>query len=134
MSLIDAGMLAGTVSTTLFVLSFLPMLTKARRTKDLGSYSPGNLLITNLGNAVHSIYIFSLPVGPIWALHTFYLLSAAAMLWWWWRFHGRQGHRAGGHPRSAGLPLRAAMEQNPAVRARIWGIGALRRGSKSGVR
>ncbi|MGH3347885.1 MAG: hypothetical protein ACRDO4_12985 [Nocardioides sp.] len=107
MSLVDAGVLAGTVSTTLFVLGFLPMLIKARRTRDLGSYSPGNLLITNLGNAVHSVYIFSLPVGPIWALHTFYLLSTAAMLWWWWRFHGRQGAPSEGTPAIGGQAPRS---------------------------
>ena len=52
---------AGTVSTLLFVVSYLPMLVKAFRTRDLESYSLGNLLIANVGNGVHSIYVFSLP-------------------------------------------------------------------------
>jgi hypothetical protein len=43
------------------------MLVKAHRTRDLASYSLGNLLLANVGNAVHSVYVFSLPAGPIWA-------------------------------------------------------------------
>ena len=51
------------VSTLLFVVSYLPMLVKAFRTRDLESYSLGNLVLANVGNAVHSIYVFSLPPG-----------------------------------------------------------------------
>lgn len=36
---------AGVVATALFVTSALPMLVKAARTKNLASYSGGNLLI-----------------------------------------------------------------------------------------
>ncbi len=53
--------LAGSASTVLFVPSTLPMLVKAIRTKDLGSYSVGNLALANVGNLVHAIYVFSLP-------------------------------------------------------------------------
>jgi hypothetical protein len=88
MSLHDAGVVAGTVSTVLFVASYLPMLSRAARTRDLSSYSPGNLLLANLGNLVHSLYVFSLPAGPLWLLHTFYLVSSALMLSWWCRHHG----------------------------------------------
>ena len=34
----------------------------------------------NAANLVYSLYVFSLPFGPIWALHTFYLVSCAIML------------------------------------------------------
>jgi uncharacterized protein with PQ loop repeat len=78
--------LAGAVSSVIFVCSTLPMLVKAARTKDLSSYSLGNILLSNLGNVVHSIYVFHLPAGPIWALHTFYLLSTAVMLVWYLRY------------------------------------------------
>lgn len=54
---------AGMVSTVLFAVSALPMLRKAARTKDLGSYSLGNLLMSNAGNLVHSVYVFHLPIG-----------------------------------------------------------------------
>lgn len=54
-------LLAGTVSTVLFAASMLPMLLKAVRTKDLASYSVGNMALTNVANAVHSFYVFDLP-------------------------------------------------------------------------
>ena len=56
--------LAGTLSTVLFALGMLPMLVKAARTKDLASYSLGNLMFTNVANAVHSVYVFHLPADP----------------------------------------------------------------------
>jgi hypothetical protein len=78
--------LAGIVSTIIFAFSTLPMLRKAAVTKDLASYSLGNIGLANVGNLVHSIYVFSLPVGPIWALHSFYLVSTALMLFWYVRY------------------------------------------------
>lgn len=39
------SVLAGSVSTALFVASTLPMLVKAARSRDLGSYSVGNLVL-----------------------------------------------------------------------------------------
>ncbi|WP_226924397.1 hypothetical protein [Georgenia satyanarayanai] len=91
MALQDAGVIAGSVSTTLFVVSYLPMLVKAARTKDLRSYSPGNLVVANVGNLVHTVYVASLPPGPLWLLHGFYLASSALMLVWWWRFRPDEG-------------------------------------------
>ena len=85
----NAAVIAGIISTTLFAASYLPMLVKAIRTRDLASYSASSLAITNLGNAVHTLYILSLPAGPIWALHGFYLTSNALMSWWWWRYRQR---------------------------------------------
>jgi hypothetical protein len=85
----SVGVLAGAVSTILFVSSYLPMLHKGRRTRDLSSYSVGHLAVANIGNAVHTIYVVSLPVGPIWALHAFYLSSTGLMMWWWWRYGRR---------------------------------------------
>jgi hypothetical protein len=78
--------LAGIVSTIIFAGSTLPMLRKAVVTKDLGSYSLGNIGLANVGNLVHSVYVFSLPAGPIWALHGFYLVSTALMLFWYLRY------------------------------------------------
>ena len=83
----DLAVLAGVLSTGLFAMSYLPMLVKAARTKDLSSYSLGNIAITNVGNAVHSVYVFSLPMGPIWFLHTFYLVASALMLIWFLKYH-----------------------------------------------
>lgn len=80
--------IAGALSTIMFLLGTMPMLSKAYRTKDLASYSLSNILLINAGNVVHSIYVFSLPAGPIWLLHTFHLLSTALMLSWYLRYEG----------------------------------------------
>ncbi|GAB3039180.1 hypothetical protein GCM10027052_18940 [Parafrigoribacterium mesophilum] len=76
----NVTIIAGAVSTVIFGISNLPMLIKAVRTKDLSSYSLGSIALINLANAVHSIYVFSLPAGPIWFLHSFYLIASAVML------------------------------------------------------
>jgi uncharacterized protein with PQ loop repeat len=78
--------LAGTLSTVLFAVGMLPMLLKAARTKDLDSYSLSNLVLSNVANAVHSIYVFNLPAGPIWVLHLAYILASGLMLAWWVRY------------------------------------------------
>ncbi len=77
--------LAGMVSTAVFAGSVLPMLHKALRTRELSSYSLGNITLANVGNVVHSVYVFDLPPGPIWLLHSFYLVSSALMLYWYLR-------------------------------------------------
>ncbi len=80
--------IAGFISTGLFTTGALPMLTKAFRTKNLASYSLGNILLTNVGNIIYSIYVFQLPPGPVWFLHSFYLLSTGLMLIWYLRYEG----------------------------------------------
>jgi uncharacterized protein with PQ loop repeat len=82
--------IAGSVSTAIFATSYLPMMIKAVRTKDLSSYSRSNLLLTNVGNLVYSFYVFSLPAGPIWALHSFYLVSSVLMTAWYLRWARQQ--------------------------------------------
>lgn len=67
MTLREAAVVAGAVSTVLFLGAYLPMLAKAWRTRDLHSYSGGSLTVTTLGNLVYTAYVVSLPVGPIWA-------------------------------------------------------------------
>lgn len=76
----DIPLIAGTVSTVVFAVSNLPMLGKALRTRDVSSYSLPSMVMINAANAVYSLYVFSLPIGPIWALHTFYVVSCAIML------------------------------------------------------
>lgn len=78
--------IAGIASTLIFAGSTLPMLGKALRTRDLASYSLGYLVLANVGNAVHSLYVFSLPPGPIWILHSFYVASTGLMLAWFLRY------------------------------------------------
>jgi uncharacterized protein with PQ loop repeat len=86
---INLPLIAGTISTVIFAFSTLPMLLKAFRTKDLKSYSLGNILLSNVGNAIHSVYVFHLPAGPIWLLHAFYLVTTALMLAWYLRYEWR---------------------------------------------
>lgn len=95
----DVAIIAGVMSTGLFAMSYLPMLVKAAHTKDLSSYSLGNLAITNAGNLVHSVYVFSLPAGPIWFLHAFYLVASALMLAWFLRYRAA-GERRRSRPAS----------------------------------
>ncbi len=88
------SLLAGVASTTLFIVSYLPMLTRALRTRDLTSYSRPSLVLANVGNVVQAVYVVALPVGPIWFLHGFYLAASGLML----GLHLRH------HPRSARPP------------------------------
>ena len=110
----EVALLAGLASTALFVVSYLPMLYRALRTRDLRSYSRASLVLANIGNVVQAIYIYSLPVGPIWFLHGFYLAASALML----GLHIRHGHRGSvahspprGSPLPAGRPFAPAIDQ-----------------------
>ncbi len=85
---IDLPVVAGFISTALFALGTLPMLAKALRTKDLSSYSLGNMLMSNVGNIIYSLYVFRLPPGPVWFLHTYNLVSTGLMLVWYLKYEG----------------------------------------------
>ncbi|MET1007931.1 MAG: hypothetical protein ABWX96_20435 [Propionibacteriaceae bacterium] len=76
----EIALFAGLTSTTLFVTSYLPMLYRALRTRDLRSYSRPSLVLANVGNVIQAVYVYNLPVGPIWFLHGFYLVASALML------------------------------------------------------
>ncbi len=80
--------IAGFISTALFAVGTLPMLIKAFRTKDLASYSLGNFLLGNVGNIIYSIYVFHLPVGPVWFLHSYNLVTTGLMLVWYLKYEG----------------------------------------------
>jgi|GEM_PF-535773 len=105
----DVPVLAGTVAAVVFAIANLPMVWKALRTRDVGSYSLGSIVLINGANAVYSIYVFSLPFGPIWVLHSFYLIASAIMLVLCVRqLHAR---RARGGARGAGSPTRSTPER-----------------------
>jgi hypothetical protein len=82
-------LLAGTLSTLMFVSSNFPMLLKAFRTQDLRSYSLTHIALSNLGNLIHWVYVASLPVGPIWFLHGFFTVTTALMLVCYVRYQRR---------------------------------------------
>lgn len=83
---VNLPLLAGALSTAIFVASTLPMVVKAARTRDLASYSLGNIALANSGNLVHSLYVFSFPAGPLWVLHSFYVVTSGLMLFWYLRY------------------------------------------------
>lgn len=83
----------GIASTAIFVIGTLPMLAKAVRTRDLSSYSVGNIVLANVGNGFNSVYVLSLPPGPVWALHGFNALASALMLYWYVRFRPRRAQK-----------------------------------------
>lgn len=87
-------LLAGGVSSMIFMLATLPMLYKAWRTRDLSSYSIINIALSNIGNFIHWIYISSLPFGPIWLLHAFYTISTLLMLAWYIMYRHRTYSRS----------------------------------------
>ena len=82
----NAVTVAGIVSTLMFLGSNLPMVVQAIRSRDVSSYSRGYLVMTNIGNLVYTVYVLSLPAGPIWLLHLVYTAVSAFMLlvhvWW----------------------------------------------------
>ena len=83
------ALLAGTLSTLLFVSSNFPMLLKAFKTQDLSSYSLTHIALSNVGNLIYWMYVVSLPVGPIWFLHGFFTVTTALMLVCYVRFQRR---------------------------------------------
>ncbi|WP_353808592.1 hypothetical protein [Agromyces sp. SYSU T00194] len=107
----DLAVLAGVVATAMFAISHFPMLRKAIATRDLHSYSLGNLVILNAANLIYSAYVFTLPLGPIWILHSFYVAVAATMLG---LYVGTGAHRSGG---GATRARRARRDATPAMRA-----------------
>lgn len=91
---LDLPVIAGAVSTLLFALGTLPMLVKAATTRDLSSYSLGNIAMSNVANVVHSVYVFDLPPGPVWVLHSFHLISTGLMLIWYLRYSSAHRRRS----------------------------------------
>lgn len=88
--MVDLPLLAGAVSSAMFVVGILPMVYKAVATKSLQSCSLSSLLFNNLGNLLHALYVYSLPPGPIWLLHSFHLVTTALMLFWYLRYESRR--------------------------------------------
>ena len=76
----EPSFIAGTISSLIFVGSYIPMLLKAYRTRDVHSYSSLNLVLVNAGNLIYWFYVASLPPGPVWILHTFYTISSGLLL------------------------------------------------------
>jgi hypothetical protein len=76
---LEPGVIAGTISTSIFMLSQVPMLLKAARTRSLSSYTFTQIMMNTGANLIHWCYISSLPFGPIYFLHGFSTMSTALM-------------------------------------------------------
>jgi hypothetical protein len=107
-------LLCGAASTVLFVVGTLPMLVKAAKTRDLSSYSLGHLGMNNVGNLLNFVYVVSLPVGPVWALHGFNTAVTALMLVWYLRYRGRPA------PQPAPPPAATAGSDDHAADIASW--------------
>lgn len=84
------ALLAGSISTMIFAASNVPMLVKVLRTKDIRSYSATNLVLANVGNLIHWVYVSSLPFGPVWLLHGYFTVTTVLMLALYLRFRHKQ--------------------------------------------
>jgi hypothetical protein len=76
------AIVAGSISSMMFMTGTMNMVVKAWRTRDMQSYSIAHLVFNNVGNLLHWLYVTSLPPGPIYLLHTFYTLATIFMLVW----------------------------------------------------
>lgn len=94
MNITQVQIIAGMASTLLYVSSTLPMLSRAFRTRNLGSYSLAHIALTNVGNWVYWVYVVGLPVGPVWLLHGFNTTAAGLMLILYLRYEKGWGRRA----------------------------------------
>ncbi len=77
---------AGFISSFIFITSNIPMIYKALTTRNLKSYSLGQIGMANVGNLIHWLYVLALPFGPIWYLHGFHTVVALVMLWLYLRY------------------------------------------------
>jgi hypothetical protein len=76
-------MIAGSIAGLIFAGASWNMLVKAWRTKDLRSYSLGQIVLNNIGNLFYWFYVSSLPLGPIWFMHAFFTFASLLMLIWY---------------------------------------------------
>jgi hypothetical protein len=76
-------MFAGSLAGLIFAAGSVSMLLKAWRTKDLRSYSPGQMILNNIGNLLYWLYVISLPFGPIYFMHGFFTGVSVLMLIWY---------------------------------------------------
>jgi len=89
MQMVHIQMIAGSLAGLIFAAASWNMLVKAWRTKDLRSYSIGQIVLNNVGNLFYWLYVASLPFGPIWFMHAFFTLASLLMLVWYFIYQPR---------------------------------------------
>ena len=110
----DFALFAGSAAAAIFMISQLPMLIKACRTKNLTSYSFANIGLANFGNVLYAVYVLQVPVGPVWAVHGFNLTTSGLMLTMYLRYAGRLDRSVGGSRSATGNgPGRPPSSQRP---------------------
>lgn len=114
MSIEQLQVIAGMTSTVIFISSNLPMLYKAFRTREMGSYSFAQITLSNVGNVIYWLYIVGLPVGPVWVLHGFFTLATALMLIFYLRYEQGWGRYA------QSIRAEHARNQTPVRRTLEW--------------
>src|SRR5262245_4975646 len=77
---------AGSLAGLIFAAGSVDMVVKAWRTKDLRSYSLGQIVLNNVGNLFYWLYVLSLPFGPIYFMHGFFTLVSLLMLIWYFAY------------------------------------------------
>ena len=78
--------IAGSIAGLMFSAGSLNMVIKAWQTKDLRSYSLGQIMLNNIGNLFYWLYVISLPFGPIYVMHSFFTLVSLFMLIWYFLY------------------------------------------------
>jgi hypothetical protein len=91
MEIYHLQLLAGSISSVIFISGTMSMLAKAWRTHDIGSYSLTSFLLNNLGNLVYWVYVLSLPFGPVYFMHGFYTVATIMMLIWYFLYRHHPG-------------------------------------------
>ncbi len=86
---------AGSIAGLIFAAASWNMLVKAWRTKDLRSYSLGQIVLNNVGNLFYWLYVASLPLGPIYFMHAFFTLASLLMLVWYFLYRKTAENRKG---------------------------------------
>jgi hypothetical protein len=76
-------LISGSLAGFIFAGAHWNMIVKAWRTKDLRSYSLGQIILNNLGNGFYWLYVVGLPLGPIYFMHAFFTLASILMLIWY---------------------------------------------------
>lgn len=106
-------LIAGSLAGLIFATGSVNMAVKAWRTKDLRSYSLGQMVLNNVGNLFYWLYVISLPFGPIYIMHGFFTLVSALMLIWYFTYRT---------PKVTKMAGAAEFEQVPSrkVSAKLW--------------
>jgi hypothetical protein len=122
--MVQIQMVAGSVAGFIFAAASWNMLIKAWRTKDLRSYSLGQIVLNNVGNVFYWVYVISLPIGPIYFMHAFFTLASLLMLIWYFIYGRELKHSPFSQSRKQELEILGdahALASFPGICKRVFG-------------